>query len=486
MEVNKILQGDCLEVMKTLEENSIDTIITDPPYGIGFMGKEWDTFKPSFVDEQMKKDNKRPSTRIARNQRSNIAGTYDQSLEGHLKFQDWCVEWMKECLRVAKPGATFLCCGSPRVYHHMALASERAGWILKDCIMWLYGSGFPKATDISKQLDKGHKRKVVGIDKTKQRPNAKKNRAKEGAVGEYGMMGDAGQITEPATEEAKLWNGWKSHGLKPAYEPILVAVKPNDGTYANNALKWGVSGLNIDGGRIKPQDEKDLKDIRSERKSERKGNNQVQVSGSRENRQEVTGRFPANIILDEEAGKMLDEQSGESKSTIGKRNPSGKKDTNAFGDYNSQPGVVSGHSDRGGASRFFYCAKASKSERNMGLEGFEEIEVRGDGGRVIDGYDLTDDSQIGLKEATRKYGAVKSKKANTHPTVKPLKLMEYLCTLTKTPTGGIVLDPFAGSGTTLIAAKKTGRDYIGIEREEEYIKIAEARLKNVIEQKILL
>jgi len=385
----KILQGDCLEVMKTLPDNSIDTIITDPPYGLSFMGKKWDYDVPK-------------------------------------------VEIWQECLRVLKPGGTALIFAGSRTQHRMAVNVEDAGFELKDTIMWLYGSGFPKATDISKQIDKiGGKatgwfgkwlkdwrkrnniaqrevsklfpsktggltgcvanwelglnmptaeqftkiveyfklpfdtlvkaeREIVGKQKT--------NLTVMQNIGSDNISGEV-DITKAKTPEAKLWNGWKSHGLKPAYEPILVAVKPNEGTYANNALKWGVSGLNIESARIKPQNKKDLKEIRSERTSKTKGNDYTlhkDLSGmDRSNRQEVTGRFPANIILDEEAGKMLDEQSGESKSVAitaikgGSPCHKGGFKTDTIGTW---------HGDKGGASRFFYCAKASKSERNAGCE----------------------------------------------------------------------------------------------------------------------
>ncbi|HEC63923.1 MAG TPA: site-specific DNA-methyltransferase, partial [bacterium] len=193
-----IIYGDNIKVMRTFPNNYFDTIITDPPYGLKFMGKKWDYDVPSI--------------------------------------KTW---W--ECLRVLKPGGTLLCFAGSRTQHRMAVNVEDAGFILKDCIMWLYGSGFPKATDISKQLDKGHEREVVEVAG---KSGSKRNSmAGDFAGGEY-------MTTAPTTPEAILWNGWKSHGLKPAYEPILVAMKPNDGTYANNALVHGVSGLNIDGGRI--------------------------------------------------------------------------------------------------------------------------------------------------------------------------------------------------------------------------------------------
>ena len=505
--MTKLYNSDCLEQLKEIEENSVDTIITDPPYGLSFMGKKWDYDVPN-------------------------------------------IEIWKECLRVLKPGGTALIFAGSRTQHRMACNVEDAGFILKDCIMWLYGSGFPKATDISKQLDKGHKREVIGDYVRPDGSNPRKN--VEAKAIWNNADGNDQKITEPSTPEAKLWNGWKSHGLKPAYEPILVAQKPNEGTYANNALKWGVSGLNIDGSRIgtdedlgreqkegplppkygfnnnkmgnryqpgnpqgrfpanivldeeagkmldeqsgieasrffytakasklkpayepilvaqKPNDGTyannalvwgvsglniDGGRITYQSEDDKKKGTPASLSKNRftgnsynngnkghlevMHNQSPQGRFPANIILDEEAGEMLDEQSGEL-SVAGNKKDSiliAKEDDLFLGGMTRKIKVSSRKiGDKGGASRFFYCAKASKAERNAG----------GD---------------------------------NNHPTVKPLKLMEYLCTLTKTPTGGIVLDPFMGSGTTGVASVNTGRDFIGIERKVEYFKIAEARIR---------
>ena len=336
----------------------------------------------------------------------------------------------------------------------MAVAVEDAGFILKDCIMWLYGSGFPKATDISKQLDKGHKREITKIVK---RTGKEK--------GTYGAFEGNNKETAPTTPEAKLWNGWKSHGLKPAYEPILVCMKPNDGTYANNALKHGVSGLNIDGGRIEYKNEKDMeiaknKSVVTEKRKPVVGNTYLKGNMRTNNFDENKGRFPANIILSESSAKLLDEQSGERISGGGKNGVRG----GIFGDGKDNPDrAKSLYNDKGGASRFFYCAKASKAERNAGCEGLEEKR----GGSLEGGAD-TRNNKVKTNQPLRH---------NNHPTVKPIALMEYLCKLTKTPTGGIVLDPFAGSGTTGLACQNTDRDFIGIEREEEYVKIAEARLK---------
>jgi len=327
----KLYHGNCLEVMKTFEDDSFDTMITDPPYGLSFMGKKWDYDVPG-------------------------------------------VDVWKECLRVLKPGATALIFAGTRTQHRMAVNVEDAGFILKDTIMWIYGSGFPKSTDISKQLDKiaGKEREVIG---KYQYPDGKPRHKESRAIG-TGTIPDYDShkirnppITAPATNEAKTWEGWKSHSLKPAYEPILLCQKPNDGTYAQNALKHGVAGLNIDGGRI----ETDVDDWKGkggggvhERHINKPYDNTVYgQNNSRKPPDHTKGRFPANIILDEEAGRLLDEQSGncggkwgKQKSHIGAKNSMFQAGT--IGNTNDFTG------DKGGASRFFYCAKASKKERGEG------------------------------------------------------------------------------------------------------------------------
>ena len=365
----QIVNSDCLKFMKNeLEGDSIDTIITDPPYGLSFMGKRWDYDVPN----------------------STI--------------------W-RGCLNVLKPGGTMLVFAGSRTQHRMAVAIEDAGFILKDCIMWIYGSGFPKATDISKQLDKDVEREVVLSYKRSQQPS---NSMGGGVTGQRTVIRN---ITKPATPEAQLWNGWKSHGLKPAYEPILVCMKPNDGSYAENALKHGVSGLNIDGGRINTDEDcsRSKYQVRNTPAGMGKG---LKMGGDGHEQ----GRFPANVIFED--------------------------------------GVTNAE-----WSRFFYCAKASKAERNMGCEELDIKQTTGGGG-----MNNTKDDVCG------KYGSIKASGHNHHPTVKPLKLMEYLCTLTKTPTGGIVFDPFMGSGTTGIACKNTGREFIGCETDKDYFEIAGKRI----------
>ena len=271
MEINKIYNDDCLEGMKTLSDNSVDSVVTDPPYELGFMGKSWD------------------STGIAYN-----------------------VEMWKEVLRVLKPGGHLLAFGGTRTYHRMACAIEDAGFEIRDQMQWIYGSGFPKSMDISKAIDKskGATREVIGITVT--RDLSRHNGEIKGDMLVGCSRGSAEiPITSPATSEAKQWDGWGT-ALKPSNEPIVVARKPlSEKTIAANVLRWGTGGLNIDGCRIG-------------------------------NETEHVGRFPANIILDEVAGELLDAQSGTLKSGSNCRRT------------------------KVGASRFFYCAKAAKKERGEG------------------------------------------------------------------------------------------------------------------------
>ena len=424
--LNSIIHGDCLEVLMTLEDNSVDSIVTDPPYELGFMGKSWD------------------STGIA-----------------------YKVELWQECLRVLKPGGHLLAFGGTRTYHRMTCAIEDAGFEIRDCIQWLYGSGFPKSLDISKAIDKqfGAEREKVRIPASKVR-NPKSINGGHGIEGgdrpwmraalEKGFHEMDGNI--PVTPEAKQWEGGGTC-LKPANEPIVLARKPiSEKTIAENVMKWGTGGLNINGCRIGTEQ------IKTNGKRQGKG---VSLEWSKYTSPEGyeggihQGRFPANVILDEEAGKMLDEQSG---ITISK---DGGKSGTHFSAGNKgvkRTDARKGHNDSGGASRFFYCAKASKKERNMGLEDVEPTTVDDGRNKPIDNPFLRG----------------KTLRQNTHPTVKPAKLMEYLITLV-TPPNGIVLDPFFGSGTTGIAAVNLGFNYIGIELDEQYVEIARRRINAVKE-----
>src|ERR1700691_3631266 len=363
-----IICGDCLEEMRKMEDDSISAIVTDPPYGLGFMGKHWD------------------------------AGVPHDDI------------W-KETLRICKAGAHLLAFGGTRTYHGLTCAIEDAGWEVRDCLMWVYGSGFPKS----------HNR--------------------------FGIEGFG-------------------TALKPAYEPIILAMKPCDGTFAQNAEKWGQAGINIDGVRIGIPEDKRAAGTRKYKAGTLAGG----LNGEGELQQashDGKGRWPANVILDEESGKMLDEQSGISKSADS-INHETKVSGELYGWAKSRKYMRStGHTDSGGASRFFYCAKASSSERNAGLEWLPDVACQtGCGGAMP--IDDEGNDRDRFKNICKNY----------HPTVKPLRLMEYLIKLVMPPKDGILLDPFAGSGTTILAAQHLGFNAIGIEKQPEYCEIARARLQS--------
>jgi len=505
--MSTIIQGDCLEKMRKIDDNYISAIITDPPYGLKFMGKSWDHGVPG-------------------------------------------IEFWQEMLRVTKPGGYLLAFGGTRTYHRMTCAIEDAGWEIRDCIMWIYGSGFCKShnfgcvckgdtvqynhekdtenTSKMQNLSEGisqesmlgkeneksllqsqlqRKRKIEESSSFQQqwegkeessertengeesclegRSNLQEEQGKlhraeicemsnrihsdvqEGRVCDGAPFSDGKTLGSGFTENRssssqrsqyekqrdrefgiisgqsdaqnrrvetcekcgrlKNFKGWGT-ALKPAYEPIVVAMKPCDGTFVNNAIKHGIAGINIDACR-------------------------------------VGQRWPANVILDEEAGAMLDEQTGIHKGT-GKTCRSYHKpsENNCMSGNNCGHETLSNYGDSGGSSRFFYCPKASSKERNEGLEGMPSIHCKtGCGGDMP----IDDDG----KERDR----FKKSAQNFHPTVKPIKLMEYLIKLV-TVNGGTILDPFAGSGTTILAAKNLGIDAIGIEMNEEYCEIARKRI----------
>ena len=459
---NKIICGDNIEIMAKMPDNCIDTIITDPPYGLGFMGKNWDTFKPEVVSQQMKRDTRTQKRRKLYGGRESdapsaamAAGRYD--FNRNAEFQQWFTVWATEVLRIAKPGAMMLIFGGTRTYHRLTCAIEDAGWQIRDCMIWLYGSGFPKSHNISKAIDKAK--------------GPRKNLAEELQCStSLSRKSDIVRAHHTAAHYADLVDLWDGYGtaLKPAWEPIVVAMKLLDGTFAENAEKWGVAGLNIDGGRIKGT--VDPHNYTANRPCKIKGG--WGFKGEKGTEQHPQGRFPANLILDEEAAAMLDEQSGVSKSPkTYKRGSDGFSTGNSgiktIGEKAGKDSLNFG--DSGGASRFFYTAKASRAERNAGLAGMEAKPIKG-----------RDEGQD-IRNVPYKLGI--SPVQNHHPTVKPLSLMEYLCRLTKTPTVGVVLDPFGGSGTTAIACVNTGRDYIIIEKDPEYCQIAEKRVKHWKQQK---
>jgi DNA modification methylase len=407
----ELLLGDCRDVLRTLADNSIDSIVTDPPYELGFMGKSWDA--------------------------SGVA--YD-------------VRVWQECLRVLKPGGHLLSFGGSRTYHRMACAIEDAGFQIRDQIMWVYGSGFPKSMNIGKAIDKaaGVSRKVVGVG------TSGKNRNVLNAANYPDTFGGDYEITEAATQEAKQWEGWGT-ALKPAHEPIVLARKPLDGTVANNVLTYGVGGINIDGCRVGRADGDDSS---AGNRTATFGTQDTSSGGDGSGgwEQNGQGRFPANFIhdgSDEVLELFPDAKGGTWNTTKGARH---------FNNDGEPTGYATSKSDSstGSAARFFYCAKASKKDRNEGLDGFAE--KRPDE-RTTTGMGTFDEKGV-------------AKQANHHPTVKPTDLMRYLCRLI-TPPNGTVLDPFTGSGSTGKAAVLEGFNFIGVEQSEEYIAIAEARIKSV-------
>lgn len=368
---------DCinnLDALTVMDEGCVDAIVTDPPYGLGFMGKSWDKTLPD------------PRT------------------------------W-SEALRVLKPGGHVLIFGAPRLYHRLACAVEDAGFEVRDVLMWMFGSGFPKSLDVSKAID-GH----LGAERTQAlgiRPRPDGSAPRTGCVapswsGRTYANGVAGgdandpMLFAPATPEAAAWAGWGT-ALKPAYEPILLVRKPLIGTVAQNVLTYGTGGINVDACRVGWASEADKEAGRPA--SFAKAHNGFEGKAFKKSdkshrdpvaEQSVAGRWPANVIMDEEAGAILD-------------------------------------LDSGGASRFFYCPKASRSEREAGLE------------------------------------ATDGQRANTHPTVKPIALMEWLVRLV-TPPGGLVLDPFCGSGSTGVACARLGVRFLGMELDPDYAELARMRI----------
>jgi len=585
LELNKIHQGDCIELMKQIDSDSIDAIVSDPPYGLEFMGKDWDAH------------------------------------ESPKHFEEWTTKWATEALRILKSGGFLFSMGGTRTYHRMTCGLEDAGFTIKDCIMWLYGSGFPKAQDISKLIDKKNGRtqetyvpfaeylkqkrqekqlsmseidKQLGLntayswwegrlsgiqlpmkkyylklkdilgldsrfDELIEREEAEREiigKEKYTAPIELYKVGENKEgtrtellVSNPSTDLAKQWSGWKTPALKPAYEPVVIAQKPCEGSITENVMKHGVGGFNVDECRIALDGDKKIKGgCRTRIDNE----SHLSFRAGQINKEDNSkGRFPANIILDEEAGRMLDSQWE-------------------------------------GASRFYYVPKASKSERNAGLDNFINIEVynilceetRIDksltkeevlvkllvdmgqfppkvigvsgtqnkqdtewstmlfGNKLMEKYQEGAISIIGTKTSstiqsrtlnwlmllfTKEYtqdvklltdnggSPVRSVEQYTeltisisermasllgvnyvasgtqlriklkdgrqgHPTVKPIRLFEYLIKLCTTKDS-IVLDPFLGSGTTAIACVNLGRRWIGIEKDAEYCKIAEARIK---------
>lgn len=375
----QILQGDNRDTLKTLPDNSIDAIVTDPPYGIDFLGKAWDA-------------------------------------------NTGALETYQECLRVLKPGGHILAFSAARTYHHLAVTLEQAGFEIRDQIMWLYSSGFPKSQDIGKQIQK-----KLGVKESKK---YKTNAPRVGGDGEFGADGTKEQVvvTDP---EAKQWAGWGT-ALKPAHEPIALARKPFKGNIRDNCQQWSTGALNIDASRVPYENEADLKlvvDWANKYTSpgvQEYGKLDGSVERTRTEEQfkseaSTKGRFPSNVL-----GEIPDYQ------------------------------------------KFFYCPKVSRKERHIGFD--TSVIPTNPSGML----DKNANGVLETYQSRQQDGTLE--KGNNHPTVKPIELMKYLIKLI-TPPNGVVLDPFNGSGSTGCAATELGFEYIGCELDPVYVEISKKRIE---------
>lgn len=416
----QIHNNDCLVALKEMPDNSVDSVVTDPPYGINFMNKHWDYDVPK-------------------------------------------VEVWTEVLRVLKPGGHILCACGTRTQHRMTVNIEDAGFEIRDVIAWIYGSGSPKSLNIGKAIDKerGNERDIIGNNGTRPIQTSGRINAEASVNGKFDREDNV--ITKGNSE----YEGWGT-ALKPAMELWTLARKPlSEKTVAQNVLKYGTGGINIDGCRVETEDvinsvEGGIK--RRNKINQDQGFRPYEAGFDNQDKevwtQNLQGRFPANVIHDgseevlenfpDNKGAFAPVKSGQKGfggEIYGKYAQSGDDGETFYGD------------GLGSAARFFYCAKSSKGERNKGLEEFKEK-------ITSDGRDKSIDNPFLLGETQR---------TNNHPTVKPISLMRYLCNLI-TPKNGTVLDLYMGSGSTGIAAKLENFNFIGIEREEEYCKIAQARI----------
>ena len=542
-----VYHGDCLDVLRELPDASVDAVVTDPPYGLEFMGKEWDSFAPADMVKRSGWEHAQSGAGIARDpstpqgrtgvsfhkrrstykcgrcgkrdafkNRQQCGGSSDHDWQHEwvdkqpvemLAFQQWCQLWAAECLRVLRPGGHLLAFGGTRTYHRMACAIEDAGFEIRDSIHWTYGSGFPKSLDVSKAIDKaaGAAREVVGIAHADRYPNGPGGNGFHGGVGRGadGSRDEPQMLTAPATDAARQWDGWGT-ALKPSHEPIVVARKPLVGTVAGNVLAHGTGAINIDGCRVGTTVETWPKS-----RSYPFGGD---VTYGSTNAPEATGdapagRWPANTILTHapdcdpdggcEAGcpcAEMDAQSGVSTS-VGVAAFKPRSVYNADAEGYDISGTEIGYGDTGGASRFFpafyYTAKASSAERpRVGKAG------GGNGKQNYGGYKVKCCDECGKRWPSTEeqscghdgwhWAEPLDRQPDTvaHPTVKPLDLMRWLVRLV-TPPGGVVLEPFAGSGTTAEACVVEGFRCIAIEREADYLPLIEARLSKPIERTLL-
>ena len=523
----RIQHADCLKALPKLPANSIDAVITDPPYGLEFMGKEWDSFRSDDPTRSRHRGERACSQGRANgagdgnhpaNGKITVAygggvhpetsrctgcGKRDQFRKKHtcdpstrwvrepidlfaapptmLAFENWCREWALAAIRVLKPGGHLLAFGGTRTHHRLATALEDAGFEIRDCLCWLYGQGFPKSMNVATAIDKaeGHPPRGRAI------PVASTHLPGD-RYAEEKLTANPVEPYRARSQAAAAWQGWGT-ALKPAWEPIILARKPPDGTIADNVGRHGTAALNIDGCRIAFQSDED------EHESKTKNRHADFDSRTRKNRiygrderargnYNATGRWPANVTLSHsescrQIGRTHIRSNGHHPptrgaggiGTAGHKGQKGLAGRSRTGEpvgcwecspdctvrmLDEQTGVV-------GASRFFYCAKASRTERNAGLDSFHAA--------------TTDDGRQQPIDNLHQRG--KTPRQNIHPTVKPIALMRYLVRLV-TPPGGVVLDPFAGSGTTGAAVVLEGAHFLGIEHDPTYVPIARARIKH--------
>ena len=480
-----ILHGDCLELLKTLESNSVDSLVCDPPAGIAFMGKDWDNFSDKKPRNGQAERDAYRAVDLSRPGYANSHGTTPTAKE-RTAFIDFMTAVMAECLRVVKPGGHALVWALPRTSHWTATALEDAGWEIRDVITHTFGSGFPKSHDISKAIDKqaGAEREVVSTHRTK---DIRRNVQRDQEIGWNTRQGKLGTgapttymehaITAPATPDAQRWSGYGS-ALKPASEHWILARKPlAAANLASNVLAWGTGGLNIAATRVgtsstprKDPHNGNLVKAHMEMRPwmERRIEEGLPLKGDFAGDQ---GRWPPNFLLSHSADctplvcsescsvAALDEQAGERKSGAGDK---GNKHTRGIwgnaGTFSHEYEIDIGAN----VSRFFpvfYAAKASRRERNAGCEALPVQAQHRNGAGLGEGHH----PEAPTIEGTH------------HPTVKSLALMSWLVRLI-TPPSGTVLDCFAGSGSTLVACVQEGFHFIGMEQDASYIEIAKARI----------
>lgn len=425
-----LYHGDCVDVLNAMPANSVDASCTDPPYGLGFMGKEWDTFSPESVATNTRKAfQQRHGVNVedrATSTNPNIRGRlrspamspsqieYDRTVQGQRAFQRWTEEWAAALIRVLRPGAHVLVCGAPRSAHRMVCGLEDAGFEIRDSFAWLFAQGFPKSHNVDDE---------------------------------------------------------RGTALKPGHEPIALARKPLDGTVEENLRRWGVGVLNIDACRLDVDDADYARNCSGDRGHDANRTRQLAFGMTAGSASEI-GRWPANVVLDEAAAAMLDAQAGNRRSGPDPKKRGSKKFRQIFGAFQGQDTCDPARGyERGGASRFYFVAKPSRGERDFGCD---DLPMRSAGectDRVDGSAGLTPYAGAGRSGGGR----------NFHPTVKPIALMRWLLQLI-TPPGGTVVDPFVGSGTTGMACAVDGYTFIGIDKELDYLTLSDVRITAVLQE----